>query len=410
MIGINKAYLAAWLTVFASIYVSRDTLLFGTNSNELVITVGYAVVMLVALLYLVYGIFYKNMAISIKLVLLLSINLFAMLFNFDLSFKYAYVCVVALLAYCVSRLIPFHRFLAALKSVLTMLAAASLVGTLLYYLAKPLVAELGAITNISGYTFRNLLLTFIPDDRDYVFYRNYGIFREPGTFVIFLLFGLMLELFGNVEKVNLKRLVLYLTAILLTYSTAGYIVTLVLVLTFLFGKANRDNGEVKLFLSALAVVAVFCILFNETLFHKVFSKLFVKNSSLTSRFGAIAINLTIAFRDPIHLFLGSGFTYVEENFLSIGYLEYDQYMHNTNTMLKTLAVFGVPYVSICIGSIAVFLRKFTKNQVALWGLLICILLMLSNEDLILNILIYYIVFYADMPLEISSEIAVSDAE
>lgn len=399
MIGINKPYLAAWLTAFIAVYVSRDTLLFGTNSNDMVVLIGYAIIFAVALLYLMKGVFYDNMIISVKLVLLLSINIFAMLFNFDLSFKYAYVCVITLLAYVVSRSIPFHRFAAAMKSVMTLLAAASLCGTLLYYVAKPLVAGLSQVTSISGYTFRNLLLTFIPDDRSYVFYRNFGIFREPGTHVIFLLFGLMLEFFGSSEKANVKRVAIYLAAIFLTYSTAGYIVTAVMIVTYLVGQRQSGNVEFKILLGIACVGVLLYILLNETLFHKVFSKLFVKNSSLTSRFGAIGINLQIAFRDPVHLLMGNGFTYVEENFLSIGHLEFDQYMHNTNTLLKMLAVFGIPYVGICVYSMGIFLQKFSKNQLAFWGLLLSILLMLSNEDLIMNILVYFMVFYADVSME-----------
>jgi hypothetical protein len=160
-------------------------------------------------------------------------------------------------------------------------------------------------------------------------------------------------------------------------------------------KTKGKYGKLKLAILILCGAIVVYFVVDQDLQDKVFDKLFTENSSLISRVGAFWINLRIAFRDPWHFVLGNGFTYTEENFVSIGYNLYGMQVHNTNTFLKILAVYGVPFWCICAVSLYKVCLKLALDVVSFLGILIATFMALSNGDLIMNALVYLLIFYAD---------------
>ena len=65
---------------------------------------------------------------------------------------------------------------------------------------------------------------------------------------------------------------------------------------------------------------------------------------------------------------------------------------NTNTLLKIMSVYGIPYIMILVYCLYRFFKKYNSSFVAL-GLLAIFSIILSNEDLIVNIVPYVLAFY-----------------
>lgn len=163
----------------------------------------------------------------------------------------------------------------------------------------------------------------------------------------------------------------------------------------MFKNTKNKQNNLKIVLFFISIGAILYIFSTPSLYDKLFSKFFVENSSTTSRFGAISINLSIAFRDLFHPFLGNGFSYVEQNFLRIGNELFLSDVHNTNTSLKILSVYGIFYFLVYVYSMVKFCHKTAKDAITFIGLVIALFFVLSNEDMIMNILGYLIIFYAD---------------
>jgi hypothetical protein len=403
----KKMRWASTITVFIMMFVSIETLIFGTNANSLIELLGYGIIFLLTCVYL-YNCFFcdPHINLNVKVLYLLFANLFAWAINGDFTIKYPYACMIILLAYMVSKKIPLSRFIEVFRTVMAIFAAASLVGVLIHEFAAPLLSYLPITTNVNGYNYYNLFFTLIPQDRLWVYFRSYGVFREPGIFALYLILALIFELFASKDKIKPLNIILYLAALIYTYSTAGYLVTLIVFISFLF-KATDDKKQknLKIILLFLSLCALFVVFNNDFFYNRILSKTETENNSTVSRFAAISLNLSLAFRDPIHFFFGSGYTYVDENYVSIGKELYHSTLHNTNTSLKMMAVYGVGYFSVFIAGLLKFTRKLTKSLLPFLGLIISFLLLLSNEDILLNILLYVFIFYGDQIEEKKEETA-----
>ena len=129
-------------------------------------------------------------------------------------------------------------------------------------------------------------------------------------------------------------------------------------------------------------------------FEKIDSILFNKfrydNASYDSRFGSIFVNIELFKNKPI---FGNGFTYFETNFSNYASIVGYGKAHNTNTYFKVLSVHGAFYFLILLFGAFNLFNKNIKNLLIKIIAFIIFLIVLSNEDLMVNTLIYVISFY-----------------
>lgn len=386
----------AWVSLLVMIFCSIDTLFFGTNSDGTVVFIGYIIVLLFAIMEFITCVFiHQQYKISIIIVIILFNIVLTMMFNMGLNLVYAYACVIAIFAYILSIELNFEFFKQYYLKIFDVLSVASLIGYLLHLFGMSLVSKFPIITNSNGVVYYNLFFVVIPQERWGTIFRSYGIFREPGIFALYLIIGILFELYNTKREVNVKRLVCYIMALLITYSTAGYLCAFLLLLTWLCGRMDFTHFQrTKIAVFALVCIAVIAVLSNEAIYNRIFSKLFIENNSLTSRVGAVGINLKIAFRDFFHFVLGNGFDYTNNKFVDIGKTLYGETVHNTNTPLKVLAVYGLPFFIYIVYGIVSFCKKQSNNIITFIGLLFVMFMILCNEDIILNPLLYLLLFYA----------------
>ena len=384
--------------VFTAVYFSMDTLQFGTNKEEIFSTILYASVPLLAVIAFVYGGLKRKQLNSMALLMTCGLCVLSVATHLatesQLNMKYFFEIMVILQAYLICTVISVEDFKRAFTNVMSVLAVISVAGFALRYIYPGIVNHLPVLVNKANYKFGNLVLTTIPHDVIYVTFRNYGIFREPGVYQFFLNLALIFLL----EKPDFSKswqLYALLVAMVFTFSTAGYILCIAIVLVYFF--LDRLQIKASTVLPLLIGILVISSLFSRGIIKAdgaVFSKLLTSNASTNSRFGSIAVDFHIAKMHPV---FGCGFEFVENNFRIIALDEFGLTgMHNTNTVMKMMAVHGFVMPCLFMGGIAMFCRKNLIRRG--WTVFFVVFAALfSAADLIFNTIVYVVALYGFFP-------------
>lgn len=154
--------------------------------------------------------------------------------------------VVALIAFEIDRDMAANRYI----KVTTFLAISSLIGEVIALISPSIVYKLPSyyIAGISRPYYGSLLFSISGKalaNANYEFYRNSGIYSEPGLFQMLLIPALYLLLFldekqlhmSNKEKVRAQLLILF--TCFTTLSSTAYICTVILFICFLLQQNNR---------------------------------------------------------------------------------------------------------------------------------------------------------------------------
>lgn len=392
----QRTALSPWVYffVFTAIYFSMDTLQFGTNQSSIFSTILYVSAPALAVIAFLYGWKINSWISSKAFLAVFGVCIMVLCTHFTtestLNMKYFFLCAVLLQAFFVSTVVSAEQFKKAFTDVVSVLALVSVCGFLLRYIFPGIVNYLPTITNIAGYKYGNLLLTVIPHDVMYVPFRNYGIFREPGVYQFYLNLALVF-LLNEPKKAESWRFYSILLAMLFTFSTAGYILCAgVFAMYFFMGKLEiKVNTVVPVVIGGLVLLFLFAkgILRADG---AVFSKLFTSNSSTNSRFGSIVVDFYLTLLKPV---FGNGYEFVEDNFRMIARNTYGlKQMHNTNTVMKMLAVHGVFMPALFLTGVGLFCRRHMEKK-SFPIFFILFIAMLSASDLIFNPVIYIIMFY-----------------
>ncbi len=406
MNNITKSEKKVTFFLFLLLYVSNDTLLFGTNNNRTFFIIHIAI-LICSFVWLIFDNNFSNTKrttiitlpknVAIIMFLLIGLTLLTMIINTDITIKYIYQIFIILFSGCFVTKVTHDDFIASYNMAVYVLAWASIIAYFTFMFVPTLCNYLPQITNVSGikYIFYGLgVLELNPTES---IPRSYGVFREPGVFAIFLLFALIFELFFA-KNIKIKRIAVYIAAGVLTLSTMAILVIPIVVAIYLLyliidrGCSKKHNvflGILAILMIALVIIAITGTF--EKLFAAAFNKLLVNNSSRDSRFYSIIVNIDMMLRNPV---LGNGWKYVEDNFITYGNKYSSHIVANTNTIFKVLSIYGVVYFSVFLKEMYGFTRKFTKGIIPLL-LLFSFFVVLSNEDMMVNILIYIIIFYGE---------------
>lgn len=144
---------------------------------------------------------------------------------------------------------------------------------------------------------------------DFVSFRNFGIFREPGVYQFFLLLALFLTNYvTDWEKPWQYWVVNAVLAITMvtTFATGGVIEMGLLAVVVFFDKKFYKDRRIRIVVYVLiammaALVAYSCITRNSVYWalYDMFSKLFTKHESTMDRFGSIAVNVRMFLEHPL---------------------------------------------------------------------------------------------------------------
>jgi hypothetical protein len=380
------------ISVFLILYLSRETLLFGTNSSGTMKLVGYAGMLLLALYWMSKGkITKKRFGVASTFIFLGFLTLITT--GIDIKFLYVFLLVIFAAFFCTN--VKFDDFVEAYQKIMLFLAVYSIIVFALYEIAYSLILQFPIFENEAGIRFVNLVFDMPMVKIPYHSHRSFSIFREPGVYMVFLNIALMFELFfnkNNQSKRTIAHVVIYVIAVALTRSTAGYIVmALVLTLYLFFGSNSQKHKRLKFVIFIVFLAGALWLFFDEDMFNVVFGKLMGDNYSKASRLESVYANVRMIAENIERSLTGLGFSFVEENF---AYYSTELNMSdNTNTIFRLFAIYGVVYISLLMWLIFKFFARVKNTMLAIF-LFVAFCLCLFNESLIVNIILYIIAFYA----------------
>ncbi len=376
-----------YLLIFLFIYISDDTLLFGTNANEAYTSFKYLFVMGAAVLLTIVNIL-KGRRIPVRafstLLLMIFLIFITMIVNEDVRLGYFYKICLLLYGLAITQIMELKEFAIIFNKIITILAVASLVGYVIMIISPSILRLFPTILNTSNYKFYNAFIVLEPS-----FYsttlRNYGIFREPGIYQMFLIMALLFQMFV-VKKDSLMRYLIYIAAILTTLSTTGYIALGVVFLMFLVNSGGLSRGKKYVLIIIFVVAFLLLFLFTDIFSFKmgsgysdsIFNKLVnpEDSSSGVARFASVTENIRIAFES--HIF-GVGLTTLSEKFPLYALAEYGRITtHNTNTLLIQFATHGFLYGSVWLWSYWHFAKRLNAKLSIFVFAIIVILYMGEN--------------------------------
>ena len=184
-------------------------------------------------------------------------------------------------------------------------------------------------------SFRNYALAFVVAKSNY--FRNYGIFREPGLYQFFLLMAMYLNNYTlswkKIWKLWVVNGILAIT-MLSTFSTVGVVAMGLFAIVLFLDKKLYQDKRVLIALAvcaAIGVVALIVIILQQgALFRTLRSmvrKLYVINDSSESRYEAIFADIWIFAHHPLFGGIFADTLYAVD--------------HNTASTLLLYAVYGV---------------------------------------------------------------------
>ena len=398
--GFVKRYFD-YIIVFLLIYTSRETILFGTNADPLVTLLGFIAPVIVLFMLLirknrtngnphfVYSKRTRDTLIIISFLLVVT-----MIVNIDLNIKYGYELLLCLLAYHIVNQIEFKRFAEVFSDIIEFFSIFAIVTFVLYIVYPGLFGIFPVITNKSGFEFYFTGLSVLPREVFGVLLRMFGIFREPGVAIIFVNLALLFELFV-INRAKILRVSLLVLTIGFSLSTAGFILTFLIFMTYVL-HAQKKHFLVSIILLAIVSVLALLIMQNDFIYMAVFNKFNQSDSSSTgARFGSIVNNIKLVLDYPIGLLFGLGYQFVEDYFANLGGAIRGE-DHNTNTLIKELSIHGFLFFFYFLVKIFRFSKNLFKREFLPSFLVFCIIVLaLSNEDLTVDFILYLIVFYSD---------------
>lgn len=370
------------------IFISDDSLLFGTNQNMAFIIFRY-ILYLGILIYLTLKSGFKiDKRLLVPLILILISILVTMLINLDISPGYFLEFMVVLLAAFISNRIKFRDFAFHFNKIVYVLSAISLVVFFVAILAPEVIHIFPTIKNYNGSQYNSLLFCNVMKSN--LPTKNLGIFREGGVYVIYLILAVIIELYYN-KEINYKRLLVFIATIITVSSTAGYLVLAFLIFVYV---VKTNNIGIKIGFSLFTGLVL--IFFFQILFSNVSDKFdpqsYLYRSTL-SRFSSFVISFMI-FVEHIY---GVGFSkfgilYTSYSIKYFG-IAFSPTGESTNTILNTFAIFGPLYGGLMIYGLIKFSRIFGTTKLNMITVLVAILMISSTQELRFSLLFNIIVMY-----------------
>lgn len=382
-----------FLLIGIIIIVSDDTLFFGTNSNEYFILLKYITLIVLSLIW---GLTHIHRSVSVAFGVCLGMCLMVLLsciFNADFRIGYFYKCTLLILAYEIATTVPIKKLAFQIDKIMFFLTASSIIGMVVATFAKPLLNFLPIFTNSAGVKFYNSII-FMIEVTDYTL-RNFGIFREPGVFQVYIIIAFILHLY-NITPNKISHIFVYVIGVILTFSTTGYLALASLMLLYLI-KKNKDvkARNKKIIIILFFIFGLIYMAFQTTLLSSegiIFNKFSnMKRHTTIARFASFSSNFEIWIKYPI---FGAGLKTVGEQFSILTYFKYGYATeHNTNTLMNELATYGIIYTFVFVIGFYKFIKKTTQNKIEQALILLTLFLLSCGEKLTFSPIIYIFIFY-----------------
>lgn len=367
-----------YIITFAILILSNDTLFGGV-----LLGIEKSTVILVVLSIPMYIIFLKNRRINKDIIVvwvLIFLILLTIVFNNEFRGFHTYMIFSIITAYIYCKVYSFTQMKENYLKVMTFLCLYSLITT---YFIKYLGLGIPKVTNTANVTLYNFVFSYAIPTSNYI--RNFGIFREPGVYQIFISLAMIFEIFNN-KNINKKKLILFTVTMFSTFSTVGFVnLFIIYAIYFIINIKNIKMNKKWIYnvmsLGIVSIIAITMLMKNkviqsniETAFAKIENtESFTVNNA---RWESITYLLPKVFDKP---WCGNGCSFFIQE-LKI----------NTNTIISIFVIYGLPFGIIYILLIYNFCTKVTQNTITQIGIFLILFFSLCCQYMPYNIFLWVI--------------------
>lgn len=397
----TKQLLLDFFVFLIIFYISDSSLQFGTYDNILFIrgTQLFIIICGVLSLVIVKKIYKDNLA---KALFISACVVTSFLVNRNINANDIFIIILIFTGLFFSTLYSFDTLIKCYDDVLLTISVISLIFFGIECFAPQLLHIFPQIKNVGGYKFYNAILYMAPVENQTRVNQNYGIFREPGVYQMYLILGILFQLYKK-NGFQIKRIVIYIVTLLTTLSTTGYIALLGIFILLLVKRDELEKWQKNIVLMLLPVFFIFALylIAQSNTEYSIFGKfkgLFAlrrsgetMNISMVYRIGSVIVNLKLFFRN---ILFGIGFTEVYRCFPIVA----DQLFrvainYPTDTFFFHFARFGLFYG--CSWGVAYFslTNLFTERRIERIIVFSILLVLLCTENYTNTIIIYILFWY-----------------
>lgn len=363
--------------VFFIIYLSSSfSLSVYTGAMRLCFFIIYFIIML-------YYALFNRCEIKIPAICIptLGLAMFSYFVNFDNTKYYTIIMLYYGVALLFIIVIDIKTWFKYYLQIMYIIALCSLIMYAMSMFAPSLINLLPETSNSMGLTTHTVFIALSPINA-----RNQGPFWEPGAFQTYLAIAIIIEIFAF--KVGSKfRLTTLILAMITTFSSAGYIVLMGIILcTLVDGMLdNKITKQAKY----LLIIGLFGIIISNYIIVNFYPHLYytligkLENFSVTNAGTSAGTRATAIY---------GGLKVFWENMLTgVGITKYRNYfLYNyghtmtTCTYVNWFAVYGIFYGSIMCAGAFKFTKYFSSKTLTRLLLTIVIFLSISSEDYLIN--------------------------
>lgn len=400
VLRINKNTALVFLLVF---YVTADTLLFGTIDNPFMTRLSQLIQILAIIICFKFSKDIGKASVNIlTLIVLILVVLSSWIVHYvafeTIEINFAATILLLISTYCFTNKISFLKFIHSYDDVLYFLSVVSLLIHFTAVLFPGVIQKLPLVVNLAHNEYHNAFFSLVHNlEFEWGYIRNYGIFREPGVFQTYLIFGLLLQMY-YFKRWN--RELVYVVTLLSTYSTAGYIgLALLIVLFFIERKKSIYLVVIMALVIGLAATPYQSVL--PVGFSKVFSKMndfsFAPGPVSDARKKNLHRSASVALCTDIftdHLIFGAGKT---EAYNQIKLRSFQWYgvtiTFPTDTFIYNYARYGLIYGSVWICSFYRLSKCFGHTLIENLIVFLLFMITLNTENYEASFFIYVLFWF-----------------
>lgn len=401
-LSIKKSELLNLILVFLLTLVSNDTFMFGTNSNEAMIAIPRFLMLAFCIVSIIHLANRRVIGTHRELIF------FALItgtFFLSVSVNHSPLSVAAIKiffmcgAYFITKMICFEDYIRVFCKVMYFFAVYSLILTVLAYISPWLIYRLPVVVNTVDVKFYHALFAGL-DERSMgqLCVRSGGIFWEPGVYQMYLNLAILFDLYLSKGRIN-RRLIIYILAVIFTFSTTGVVILIWLLGTYqLFEKTRDRKMSTNIVIYLLLLLCAFLLFWfaGSTEAGKViFGKLTdMGHGSTMPRWASIIVNLDIA-KDHPFFGIGVDVEVMRKEFIARSKVLLVKYWtrQNTNTLLSQFSTCGIFFGSLFTYASYQFGKLFTEKRMMQLSIFTWLFLMYVGENLNTSLFPFIIVFY-----------------
>jgi len=388
------------LFLFAMLLLARDTLvtscLLGFNKSQFLML---GLVCLLGVGFLIHNRKHlKDILLDRRMVLIVftaAVILLPMLVKQDWQMMYFSILLCPLIAVFFSYFVSLRDVASCYVVILTFLSAYSVFASyVLKFMGVAGLISPPVFYNSSGWDFYNFGLCYAVTW--YNWFRNFGIFREPGVYQFFIILALYLNNYTVQWKKNWQtwtvNMILFVT-MLTTLAIGGYIEMFLFIIFLYFDKKwhkTKLGKRIGLITVAIGIVVVVHIAIKiqdpyvEATYYIVFYDMWVRltsgSDSLVDRLDAIFTNMHFVFRNPL---VGNAISEVLHGT-----------NHNTSSTLILYAIFGITGGTLNVASWFALGWKKSRNIIGNLLLMLIFFMSFNTQNLTADVFFWLLPFMA----------------